>query len=250
MKKSILDKYGYKGKSQIINEIAKLEIEAVRNADWVIATTTSDADHMKKYFFCDEKKLIIAPNGTSYVRRTKYSQEERSFCLVVGSAHPPLIDGIRRYISDAAGWLPRDFDIYFAGSISYVDVGYWSAQYNRIRNSRVKLLGTKSAIELNELLDLATIIALPITYGGGSNLKTPEALATGRPVVATRVAMRGFEEFESAENVFVTDDLISFKMGIIKAASLKPSTIDRENSWKLQWSETLRKIETMLESSQ
>lgn len=63
---------------------------------------------------------------------------------------------------------------------------------------------------LNGLLEEAQCIVLPLTQGG-TNLKTAEALWSGKYVLATKVAMRGFEKYYGANGVFVIDEPDAFK---------------------------------------
>ena len=68
----------------------------------------------------------------------------------------------------------------------------------------------------------AHAILLPIKFGGGSNLKTAEALATGKWVIASPVAMRGFEEFLDAPGVVVADGPKNFRQAVIKTLNSPP----------------------------
>jgi hypothetical protein len=52
---------------------------------------------------------------------------------------------------------------------------------------------------LSALIEEASCVLLPMTSGGGSNLKTAEAMLAGKRVVATPIALRGFDEFTPTE---------------------------------------------------
>ena len=67
---------------------------------------------------------------------------------------------------------------------------------------------------LDGLIANATGIVLPLREGGGSNLKTAEALYSGLPLVATTVAMRGYETFRNMDGVIVADDAAAFAAGM------------------------------------
>jgi serine/threonine protein kinase len=51
-------------------------------------------------------------------------------------------------------------------------------------------------------------------YEPGTNLKTAEALVSGRPIVGSRIAFRGYEMFMNSENVTVTDVEDDVKNGL------------------------------------
>src|SRR5208282_4188990 len=55
---------------------------------------------------------------------------------------------------------------------------------------------------------------LPIRSGGGSNLKTAEALALGKWTIGTVVALRGYESLAKAEGVIIANDRSSFRHAI------------------------------------
>jgi hypothetical protein len=64
------------------------------------------------------------------------------------------------------------------------------------------------------LIANAHALPLPIGYGGGSNVKTAEALAAGRPIVATGAAFRGFDEYRSLPSVTLADTPLAFEAAI------------------------------------
>jgi hypothetical protein len=66
---------------------------------------------------------------------------------------------------------------------------------------------------------------LPILAGGGSNLKTAEALTLGKWVVATPTALRGFEAFAQAEGVIVANNRRDFHRGMARVLCSPPLEI-------------------------
>jgi hypothetical protein len=61
------------------------------------------------------------------------------------------------------------------------------------------------------LLALAACIVLPITFGGGSNIKTAEALFSGRPVIGTTHSLRGYDFARRLPHVYCTDEPNEFR---------------------------------------
>jgi hypothetical protein len=100
---------------------------------------------------------------------------------------------------------------------------------------------------LNSLIANATIMLLPIPYGGGSNVKTAEALLSGKRVIATASAMRGFTEFQSLPAVQVVDNEQSFVEALLHAFEVGP--LPPSNSGLLDgllWHNTLAPIVALL----
>lgn len=69
--------------------------------------------------------------------------------------------------------------------------------------SRLELLFELSNIDLDAVKALAHGYLLPIPFGGGTNLKTAEALISEKFVVGTRAAYRGFEQYIDGPGVHV-----------------------------------------------
>lgn len=57
----------------------------------------------------------------------------------------------------------------------------------------------------NAAFTISSAVVLPVATGGGTNLKTAEALLTGLPIVSTSFAMRGFEKFSKLPYLFLAD---------------------------------------------
>src|SRR6185503_21305679 len=77
--------------------------------------------------------------------------------------------------------------------------------WERINASRLMLVGQQSEQDLAALIALASCIVLPITIGGGSNIKTAEAIFSGKPVVGTTLSLRGYERALELPHVYRTD---------------------------------------------
>ncbi|QDU53960.1 glycosyltransferase [Aeoliella mucimassa] len=70
------------------------------------------------------------------------------------------------------------------------------------------------------LYDQASVILVPIRYGGGSNIKLPEAMAHGRPCVATSRAVDAFgTDVEGCEGLLSCSDAQQMAAAVIRLAS-------------------------------
>jgi hypothetical protein len=87
-------------------------------------------------------------------------------------------------------------------SITFVLAGTCS---ERMRIDNVLAVGPVNDASLIALYNSASIVVIPLDFGTGSSLKTIEGLATGVPVLGTRVAFRGLS-VESAMNCLIEDD--------------------------------------------
>src|SRR5207245_3808081 len=137
----------------------------------------------------------------------------------VGSYHLPNFDGFVRMAGPDLGYLPPDAETCVVGDVCHLlrdpEVGGFGP-FPGANASRLQLLGAVSDEDKAALLDLVNVILLPVTCGGGSNLKTVEALLARKPIVATRYAFRSYEEFQDLPHVQLADEPDEFKRSIVR----------------------------------
>ncbi len=203
--------------STIKEEVLKMEVSAIDSADLIISVSKSDKEKMVQ-MGAIKSKVVVARNGIELEEPTVielnfWDEHLRSkgvdkFIVFIGSAHPPNWTGFQKMIGHKIGFLKPNERIILAGSIS----DYFQNEiYNKDNpNSvvfwkRVLPVGVLSDERLSALISKATGIVLPIVEGGGSNLKTAEALLSQKPIICTSYAMRSFEEFSDYPNIYVSD---------------------------------------------
>ena len=107
--------------------------------------------------------------------------------LLVGTNHPPNIDGARWFYHQVfAPYLrPRGVSFFVAGHI-------WQGIQSDIGNDpNVYLLGPVDSLE--PLYAATKLVVVPVLEGAGTAIKTIEALAYAKPVVTTPMGMRGMD---------------------------------------------------------
>lgn len=223
---------------EISNQIRKIEIEIATMADYIFTVSQEDANWYSKY---SKNAPVVAQNGTS-IRETLVhagNESDSPYGLVVGSAHPPNIEGCLKFLSEPELWLPKSTRIVVAGSLSLALRDRWHALQNRWGQSCVDLISGVTDLDLSRLINECHVMLLPIAYGGGTNLKTAEALTSGRPIVASQQAFRGFKKYSGEKFVSVVDRSLEFKIETInKLMQPKQSFIPR-NVNDLEWENTL-----------
>lgn len=239
---------------QVIERIKELESDLCHHAHATIACTASDATTLQAM---GAKNLLIASNGVSKRPLDPLASQVllealcgRRYILFVGSAYPPNALGFWELLGDSLAFLPPDTLLLLAGGVSNIIDNYTppSAKlYDFVNQNRLCKLGFISDSLLGALLHHASVIILPITVGGGSNLKTAEAIAAARPVVATTTACRGFE-VDSLSDFLIADDSPHFISAITKLLN-QPSTApldhDPQRS-KVYWDKTLKPLQALL----
>lgn len=244
LKPDLLEGLSAKSMNEAIDFLEDTEIEIAKEADLVVCVTERDADWFRRN---GAKNVIAVNNGTNaYMSEIK---SDKHYALVVGSGHPPNIEGSIKYLSNATEWLPENTDLIFVGSMCGGLQGQLGEERNESRNTTIRFLGVRPDKDLNMLIESANVIALPIPYGGGSNLKTAEALVSGRPVVGTSVSFRGFEDFADADFVRVIDSVKEFRGHIKDACSFKYPTVLRQGSEYLTWAGTTQELKDYLKEN-
>lgn len=234
--------------SDMISQVEDAENFAIRNAHLVVAVTEQDQDYFESK---GAKQTLLAPNASREpLKRT--NREVKPFGLFVGSAHLPNLEGFIDIFEGDLLFLPPDWFIVCVGGVcGLVNKAFSDGKINRSSVSRIKLLWDITDDELDELLGEAAFVVLPILDGGGSNLKTAEALAFGKAIFSTPTAMRGFEHWVSSDGVTISDNSKMMKKAISKfIEALGESTVNfpRESSLEtpLYWDDSLSGLKRII----
>lgn len=194
---------------QVLSHVARQEIEISQQCDLVVTVSDEDARCFEKL---GAQHVVVARNGSRLIRPSVDALAAVSaycggepYALFVSSAHPPNAEGFIKFCAAGRGNLPAKLVV--GGGVHNL--------LEPIRNSipllrDADIVGLVEPDVLQALLACAAVILLPKTSGGGSNLKTSEALLANRPVVATSMAFVGFEAWRSVPGVQIADDASTF----------------------------------------
>lgn len=217
-----------------VKYVRELEEEIARECDLVLCITELD----KLWFENNGAKNVIAANNGTVATPQKVVSPNK-YALVIGSGHPPNVEGSIKYLYDATEWMPENSRMIYVGSVCDAIRGNIGKEINPVRNTEVVFLGIRPNEDLNKLIASASVILLPIPYGGGSNLKTAEAICSGRPIVGTTKSFREFDDFMNSRNTVVADDVDTFREACFSFVDEKLPTVYRYGHEKLLWKSTL-----------
>jgi hypothetical protein len=192
-----------------LSYVAETEREIAAVSDLVVTVSDGDAACFRAI---GAANVVIAPNGCRQITTIRdavravdaYFGTQR-FALFVSSAHLPNVQGLLDLTRVPVESVPGRLVI--CGSVCTLLNEHRSANA-LIRHAR--FMGIVDVDLLNALLSRAAVVLLPKTRGGGSNLKTAEALLSYRPIVATTQAFAGFESRRNAPGVTVADEPVAF----------------------------------------
>jgi hypothetical protein len=215
-------------KEEIIYAVKRDEAKAAQLADVNVAVTQED---LKQLHAWNEKKAtLLLPNGSYQIDRQIHGKSledkllettgGRDFGLFIGSGHPPNLNGFSALVGENLSHLPPNFILVCAGSVSHGIKNYLLSGFQAsLNSSRLALLDDISNTALTYLRSKARYSILPIQSGGGSNLKTAEALLSPGAVIASTTAFRGYEDRQSDPGVFIADSRESFRDHMSKCAT-------------------------------
>jgi hypothetical protein len=253
LKRTILAEHKIVPPPEIIEGVEALERNLVANAAGVSACTRADAETFASW---GARRAAVAPNG-GVLRDREHLLDilplpldpSYAFALAVGSGHPPNISGFMNLVAPSLPLLRPNQRIVLAGSAAPEIVRSLEAQgLGHMLEGRLISLGIVDEFCLDCLIANAHALLLPIQYGSGSNVKTPEALLSGRPIITTSVAMRGFDAFRAVPGVTVADDTAAFGDALMAMLQgpFQPGCTDREALRPLLWESTVAPLVQML----
>ena len=219
LKLEILTSYGVADSAQVIAEIDALERRAACEADVAVAVTKSDLATLASW---GARHTVLASNGISPWQATperlshwRTRLPKAPWMLYVASAHPPNFTGFTDCVGPSLGCFPPDSRLVVAGSVcSHLYQHLAATRWHSLNLSRLELLNTLPDEDLAAVKTLAHGFLLPIPHGGGSNIKTAEALFSGAYVVGSEAAFRGFEDFLDSPEVVVARSPAVFQTSI------------------------------------
>ncbi|WP_194919559.1 glycosyltransferase [Novosphingobium sp. NBM11] len=250
LKYGIINSYFGEDRAIYCSEMVRnCEVYASKNADLVFSVSKSDIIWLSEF---SKREPILAPNGVidriagmTDIMAANTITQGRQFALYCASAHPPNMDGFFEMFGYGVGCFPPNSLMVVAGGAGqnilhdpkFAHVGGMHKVYADA--------GRVSESVLRGLLATAHQIVLPITYGGGTNLKAAEAIWAGCHVVATTKAMQGFEEFSNVRGMVISDSPEGF-CAAIRENFLRPrmhlSTEERDARRGVLWEKALASL--------
>jgi glycosyltransferase involved in cell wall biosynthesis len=233
-------------------EVAAMEAELAGIAAGASAVTDADARALRRL---GARRVVVAPNGVEARDRSHLAgaipealAREHRFLLFVASAHPPNASGVPDLFMALLTVLRPLERLVVAGGVCHLLREWLQGGPTHLARGRLILMGELSDFCLDGLFANAAAIVLPLRDGGGSNLKTAEALYSRLPMVATSTAMRGFEDYVGDPGVVVTDEPSAFAAAVRDVLDTPPpSRMPGPRLDRLLWDSTLCPLVAMVD---
>jgi glycosyltransferase involved in cell wall biosynthesis len=243
---------------RIVQHIDALERRAARLSTLALAVSRTDQQRLQEM---GARKVLLCRNGGSTTLYTSCPEVNAprgpdavpsKYMLFASSDHPPNVDGFKTLLLNDPGlfFLPPEVAIVISGTICNAISGCPEyRRYKRSLDSRMLLMGPISEDFMNRLRNRAHGFILPIAYGGGSNLKTAEAILSGKWLVGTSMAFRGFEDFITEPGVVLEDDSRGMRRAIREVLSNPQIELTDQQIKKrgaVSWDNTLAELREWL----
>lgn len=253
LKQSIFDSCEVSGADDVICAILELEKSIAQEADINTAVTESDLATLVQW---GARNPILSSNGINTWQASskklvqwKERLPKAPWILYVASAHPPNFTNFTECVGESLGCIPPDSRLVVAGGVSeYLYHHLVKTRWNTLNLSRLELLFVLDDEDLAAVKELAYAYLLPIPHGGGSNIKTAEAIFSGKHVIGSQAAYRGFDDYLELPQVRVAGSPQAFQQQIREVLSPPFGGTAEMGSGiraNLRWSHTLKDLPRM-----
>lgn len=232
-----------------LKSVQDIERSLAQCADGIVAVSKSDA----AFFGNLNSNVIVAANGVwpaSKPGGLKFWQDRfggHRTALFVGSYHLPNGSGFCKcLLGDSLAYLAPDEKILIAGRVGeLLKTMPAFRRHAGVNLARIFEAGVQDDAGLASLYQIADTVILPITEGGGTNIKTAEALVSNKRVVATKTAMRGYDAYLNISGITIADEADfpeALKASLLESTPLIRPVSQRRLLDSLLWSNTLEPL--------
>lgn len=250
LKQAIFRSYDVRTGDDALIEISDLERDAASCADLTLAVTENDRLRLEAM---GARHAVLAANGISpwqaspeALDRWRARLPSSPWLLYVASAHPPNFQGFIPCVGDSLACIPPSSSLVVAGSVGpHVERVLSEGRFGELNRSRIRVLGVLDDDDLAAVKTLAHGFVLPLLDGGGSNIKTAEALYSGKHVIATSVSLRGYDAYRDSTRIHVADAPTEFQAAVRHVLSQPPPVLsEREEKQRLDltWERCLEAV--------
>jgi hypothetical protein len=227
------------------NIVANIERKCILNSQFALAVCLRDAEFVQKINANIE--VQVRKNGHEIPGELSNPIWERTVnesdfnWVYIGSAHPPNVEGLIEFISkiNVLGKRP-DLKFWIIGS-----VGETQAIQNSVANGPsgvFHILGRLDQQDIDAIIRKSCGIFLPVYAGGGSNLKTAQALLSNKYIAASNFAFRGFEEYINEKGVHLSGTAFELANHIMSFRGAK-KYVRSDAVYELTWEKIMSRLE-------
>lgn len=225
----------------------RFERRMIRQVQSVVVFTERDRQTVRK--LGGQTPIVQIPLGTEVSALSLHRVEDEPFSLLfVGNfKHLPNLDAADRLINKIFPHVQSQFPqacLFIVGE---------HLPSNIVRAPSENVILTGYVPDVRPYLDRATLVVVPLRLGGGMRVKVLEALAAGKPIVASSRAVEGLR-LVNGEQAILTEDDGEFSQAIIDLlgdSQKRASLASRAWAWaneNLRWDRVADEYEALYRS--
>lgn len=185
--------------------------------------------HDSKYFHAlnPHSTVFDLPSSlTPSYKRLHYQNQNKFDIGIIGSwTWKANLLGLKWFFETVYPCLPKHISIRVAGK---------GAEWLRDEYANVEYCGFVP--DAQTFMAQSKVIAIPSVAGGGVQIKTLDAIASGLPIVATPTALRGILDYPSFVKVALTPDEFAYSLvDLLKVSNFGEDTSHKLFDERLQW---------------
>jgi polysaccharide biosynthesis protein PslH len=229
-----LAKFIYKREESLIRE---LEESLLLKAEQIWTLTKHDANYFSDLGGFSKTKVFGIPPNFTQLKNQKVSKCF-DICLLGSWSWKANIEALEWFLQKVYPNLPTNLSIHIAGKGADWLIG----KYPNIHYRGV-------VFDAQEFMAQAKVIAIPTLSGGGIQIKTLDAIASGSLIVATSVALRGISDPPST--VSVTEKAEEFANLLVSAVvmnSTQQADAEAKNWYQIRQDKFLQDLGSAIES--
>jgi glycosyltransferase involved in cell wall biosynthesis len=182
-----------------IEEVRALETEFARDADLVFSVSDIEAEQIEHeagrpvVYLPPVSELADQATNPDGRFATESCAAGIRYCALMASAYWPNCEGFFQAFPAGLDFLSADEQIWIAGSLGNAvrSDPRFDARKD-VNEPHTRMLGYLADAEKMAFYAAASCVILPVFIGAGAKAKTAEAIASGRPVIATSHALEGY----------------------------------------------------------
>jgi predicted NodU family carbamoyl transferase len=247
--RKVLDRNAY---SKNLTKVFYVEEMAIRACDAAIAVSEIDAEFIKSKNV--QARVKVFGNGSLYPELNdlqeswdiKFNNKKTNW-VFVGSQHEPNIIGLEMLTNELSKLEARSFTLWVFG-------GAGLGLVERLRENGVtklpaflKIMGPADASDIDAAILGSSGVVLPIIDGGGSNLKTAQALLSKKYILGTTHSFRSFETYIDEPGVCVCDSIAELSSFMAKKKP-EQNYVRTDRVLNLHWDAILEDLPAFLGS--
>jgi glycosyltransferase involved in cell wall biosynthesis len=193
--------------------------------------------------------IIRIPSGTVLLKQplNPRGDEPLSLLFVGNFVHPPNVDAAVRLINAI---FPR-VQAHIPGLSLYIVGDQPTAEIRELANETIIVTGRVP--DVTPYLDRAAVVVVPLRMGGGMRVKVKEALAAGKAVVASRLAVEGLDVVNGKQILLAesNEQFVDTVIHLLNNPDQRATLATRASFWacaNLGWERSIAAYEALYES--